>query len=390
MFIDFFYQLRHRGLKVSISEWLTLQEALIKGFAHQSSTSFYFLCRAIVVKKESSFDLYDQVFAEYFKGATFPKKVYSEVLKWLENPLPPGKQHSPLDLRNQPKYDLDKLRKEFEKRLQEQTERHDGGSKWVGTGGTSPFGHSGYHPGGLRIGGHSTSRSASQIASERKFRNLRTDAVLETRQIGLALKKLRKWHQVGSGNELDLTETIDKTSRNGGEIEVVLAPSRKSIVKIILFMDVGGSMTPYAQLCERLFSAAHQAKHIKQLDFFYFHNCPYEFVFTDMERATTVPTAQLLQKYDTSWHFIFVGDAAMHPWELTAVGGSIDYFHQNEKPGLQWIHDIRQHFPKSVWLNPQPVEDWKIPSNHLIRQVVPDMFPMTITGIEKAMESLMQ
>ena len=379
--------MRSRGLKVSLTEWLSLLEALYKGLALCSLIKFYYLCRQICVKKESQFDLYDQCFAEYFAGVEQKDIDLDEFLKWLGESLPPKRDLSPEELAQIKHMDFETLRKEFEKRLEEQKEKHDGGNRWVGTGGTSPFGHSGYHPGGIRVGGSSSNRSAAQIATERKFKNLRNDRIIDVRQMGLALKRLRKFSRLGLREELDIDETIKKTANNAGDLELIFSPERKNNIKVLLIMDVGGSMTPFAKICETLFSAAYQATHFKAFEHYFFHNCPYEVLFKDIYRQKGLSTLEIMKKYDSSWSLIMVGDAAMHPYELTEKGGAIDYFYYNKISGLEWLKKLEDHFNKSVWLNPEPEPYWEIPSNYLIRKVF-EMYPLSLNGISDAIGHL--
>jgi hypothetical protein len=283
--------------------------------------------------------------------------------------------------------DLDTLREQFEARMKEQKERHDGGNRWVGTGGTSPFGHGGQHPSGVRVGGQGGGRSAVQVASDRRFRNLRSDLVLDVRQIGVALRQLKRLSREGMPEELDLEESIDATARNAGDLELVFRPERKNNVKLLLLMDVGGSMTPYTKVCERLFSAAHAAKHFKAFKYFYFHNCPYDTLYTDMARREGRPTREVLNSLDKSWCCILLGDAAMHPYELSMPGGAINYYYNNSEAGIQWLARIAESLPRSVWLNPEPVRYWEMPSIRMIQEVF-DMFPMSLDGLGRAVSSL--
>jgi uncharacterized protein with von Willebrand factor type A (vWA) domain len=277
--------------------------------------------------------------------------------------------------------------KEFEKRLEEQTEQHDGGGYWIGRGGYSPFGHSGYHPAGIRIGGQSRNRSAVQIAQERKFRNYRHDLTLDVRQIKVALSKLRQLNRIGPEDELDLEETIDTTARNAGEIELAWKRSRKNSVKLLLLMDIGGSMDPYALLCSRLFSAAHSSSHFKDFRYYYFHNCIYDNLYQDMEREEAVATEYLLQNLEPDYKLLLVGDAAMGPWELTQINGAINYYERNEIPGLVWLKRIAEHFTHTAWLNPSDPRIWIHPSIQMVGQVFP-MLPLTIEGLEQAVKKL--
>ncbi|RLC91654.1 MAG: VWA containing CoxE family protein, partial [Chloroflexi bacterium] len=273
MFTDFFYLLKRKKVPVSITEWMTLMEALSRGLI-SNLDDFYYLARAILVKSEAYFDEYDLAFQEYFTGIESPAEIHQKFLEWLKDPinreLLTDEEKALYDM-----MDLDELIREFEKRLAEQTEQHDGGSYWIGRGGTSPFGHSGSHPAGIRIGGQSRGRGAIQIAQERRFRNYRNDLTLDVRQIKMALRRLRQLSRIGPEDELDLDETIDATAQNAGEIEMRWTRSRKNAVKLLLLMDVGGSMEPFAHVCSQLFSAAHSSSHFKDLQYYYFHNCIY-------------------------------------------------------------------------------------------------------------------
>ncbi|MFW7381430.1 MAG: vWA domain-containing protein [Oligoflexus sp.] len=388
MFLPFLFHLRARGLPVGTSEWLTLMEALERGHAGESMSRFYYLCRAICARNEADYDLFDQSFLEFFEGANFPADIKDEFLEWLENNPKMPRALSEEEKARLQAMNLDELRELFEKRLEEQKERHDGGNRWIGTGGTSPFGHSGYHPSGIRVGGQGLQQRAMQIAAQRKFRNFRKDLVIDIRQMGVALKKLRQWGNEGAASELDLEETIDATSRNAGEIEMVFRRPRRNAVKLLLLMDTGGSMTYHSEICDQLFSAAVKINHFKELHHYYFHNCPYEQLYSDMEMDEKIPTMEVLQQHDPSWFLLVVGDAAMSPYELTEVGGAIDYYHQNQEPGYVWLQRIKAKFPKCVWLNPEPPPYWEIPSNQIVRRIFPHMFPLTVDGLEAAIQCL--
>jgi uncharacterized protein with von Willebrand factor type A (vWA) domain len=386
MFLDFFYLLRARGLPVGTTEWLGLMEALGMGLEGQSLSGFYHLCRALCVKTEAHLDLYDQCFAEHFRGVEVAQSVKDELAKWLENPILP-RALTEEELAQLKALDLDELRRLFEERMREQTERHDGGSRWIGTGGTSPFGQGGQHPTGVRVGEEGGGRSAMQVASQRRFRNLRNDLTLDVRQIGVALRRLRLLTREGQRDELDLDGSIDATARNAGEIDLLFRPERRNRVKLLLLMDVGGSMTPYTRLSEQLFSAAHGVAHFQAFRSFFFHNCVYESLYTDIERRQTRPTLEVLEELDASWFCVLVGDAAMHPYELTMAGGAVDYYHRNEEPGVAWLHRLRRRFPRSAWLNPDPPHYWSGTSVQMIRQIF-DMFPLTLDGLDEAVEHL--
>ena len=387
VFLKFFYTLRQVGVPVSPTEWMTLMEALYKGHARSSLTTFYYLARAILVKSEAYYDQFDQAFAYVFKDAQMPADIREEILEWLANPL----NRLELDeetLRQMREMDLEELMRELERRLKEQTEAHHGGSYWIGTGGTSPFGHSGAHPSGIRIGGPGGGGRAVQIAAARRFRNYRTDITLDVRQIKVALKKLRQFAREGPEDELDLEATIDKTCREGGEIELVFTRSRRNTVRLLLLMDAGGSMVPYARLVDRLFSAAHQMTHFRDLKAYYFHNCIYQDLYEDIARSEAVPTATVLNNLAGDYKVIIVGDACMAPSELFSPGGAIDYYYYNEIPGIEWLKRIADHFRYCVWLNPMPRRGWIHPTISAIAKIFP-MFPLTIEGLEDAVKALM-
>ncbi len=386
MFMDLFYTLRQLKVPVSVTEWMTLMEALSKGHAQSSLTSFYHLARAVLIKSETFYDQYDQAFAHVFREAALPADIRQEILDWLADPLN-RLELSDEELAAIERWDLDKLRQELDKRLNEQDERHDGGSRWVGTGGTSPFGHSGAHPAGIRIGGEGGGGRAIQIASARRFKNYRTDVALDVRQIKVALKKLRQFAKEGPEDELDIDLTIDKTCREAGEIELVFTRARKNTVKVLLLMDSGGSMTPYSRLVSRLFSAAHQMSHFRDLKAYYFHNCIYQDLYKDIYNNEAEPTAAVLKNLDGDYKVILVGDAYMAPSELMSVGGAIDYYYHNETPGHEWLNRIADHFRNCVWLNPLPPLAWVNYTIKAIGQVFP-MYPLTLDGLEDAVRKL--
>jgi hypothetical protein len=385
MFTDLFYLLRKRKVPVSITEWMTLMEALSKGCI-SGLDDFYFLGRAILVKSEAYYDQYDVAFQEYFKGLEAPADISEQIMEWLKDPINrmtlSDEERAMLE-----EMDFDELLKEFEKRLREQTEQHDGGGYWIGRGGTSPFGHSGYHPAGIRIGGESGGRHAIQIAQERRFRNYRSDLTLDIRQIKLALTSLRQLSRIGPEDELDLEETIEATSKNAGELEFVWARSRKNAVKVLLLMDVGGSMEPFALLCSRLFTAAHSSSHFKDFKYFYFHNCVYDNLYQDIERYEAVSTAHLLCTLEPDYKVVLVGDARMADWELVREGGAIYYYERNQVPGIVWLQRIAQHFTHCAWLNPEDPYYWNHPTVMMIGKVLP-MFQLTLDGLGQAIKKL--
>jgi len=385
MFTDFFYILRKRKVPVSVTEWMTLMEALAKGCI-TNLDEFYYLARAILVKSEAYYDHYDVAFQEYFNGIDTPAEILEQILEWLKDPLNrmtlTEEEQALLD-----SMDFDELIKELEKRLKEQTEQHDGGGYWIGRGGTSPFGHSGYHPTGIRIGGESRGRHAIQIAQERRFRNYRNDLTLDVRQIKMALLGLRQLSRIGPEDELDLEETIDATSKNAGEIELVWTRSRKNAVKVLLLMDVGGSMEPFALLCSQLFSAAHSSSHFKDFQYFYFHNCIYDNLYRDIERQEAISTDYLLRTMEPDYKLLLVGDARMSPWELMERYGAINYYERNEMPGIVWLKRIAEHFTHSVWVNPDNPRFWIHPTIQMIAKNFP-MFELTLDGLGQAVKKL--
>lgn len=400
MFINFFFHLRARGMPVGVTEFLTLLQALQLGLDGQNLEQFYGVARSVLIKRPEHYDLYDQAFAEFFKDAEFDAELlkllepaavgglHDALMEWLKDPKAPPVLDAD-ELARLKSMGLDELRREFEKRLREQTERHDGGSHWIGTGGTSPFGHGGAAGGqaGVRVGGQGGGRSAVQVASERRFRNLRKDLTLDVRDLGMALRRLRSLTRDSRHEQLDLAATIDQTAKNAGDIELVFRPPRENNVKLLLLCDVGGSMDPYSLLTSRLFSAAHQASHFKQFKSYYFHNCPYETLFTDMARRKGEPTDEVLRNLDASWRCIVVGDAAMAPGELVQPGGSVDYWHFNERPGIEYLQALRESVPRTVWLNPDKPDWWGSWTTQAIQRLFP-MFPFTMQGLEDAISAL--
>lgn len=387
MFHEFYYYLRSLKLNVSITEFLAFSEAVARGMVN-SAEEFYYIARATMIKDEKHFDLFDQAFMHFYKDAEPPKTISDEILKWLNKPF----DHlnlEPWERELLEKYDLETLRRELEKRLQEQKEEHNGGDYWIGTRGRSPFGHSGVNPYGIRIGGYGGLGMAVKIAEQRLFRNYRSDIILDTRQIQIALRKLRKLSRIGQAEELDLPASIKATCKNLGDIELKFVPRKKNNVKLILLMDVGGSMNPFAGMVSALFSAANNMQHFKDFKYYYFHNCVYENLYTDIERQDAIPTADVLRQYDNDYRVIFVGDAAMAPYELLDAGGRIYYYDPfNETPGIVWLKRIREKFPKSVWLNPEIVDRYVATTRGIIAQIFP-MFDLTLDGLEEAIEALL-
>ncbi len=388
MFLDFFYTLRRHKIPVALTEWRVLMQALSMGFAQASLARFYTLARALLVKDVSYYDAYDLAFKEAFHGITTPDAIIDEILAWLQDPH--MLEHlTPEQLAWLQQLDLEALRALFAQRLREQQERHDRGNRMIGTGGTSPFGHHGMHPKGMRVGGEGGQHSAVQVAEERYYENYRRDRTLDIRQIQVALKKLRNLKRLGAEEELDLEETIDQTCRNGGEIELIFCPPRQNNAKVLLLMDAGGSMMPYTTLVEGLFSAAHKATHFKDFQYYYFHNCIYEQLYSDMRMNKKVATSSLLHILDADYKVILVGDAYMAPEELIDPGGALYYYHHNTMPGMTWLRRIQEHFRACIWLNPMPEGQWNRTTINLVRQVFP-MYELTLDGLERGIKHLVR
>jgi uncharacterized protein len=395
MFTSFFYLLKQKGVPVSVTEWVSFMDALYQGYFESSIDHLYYVGRAFLVKSEAYYDMFDQAFQEYFGGIKTEGIELDKVMGWLENPLNRLPKLTPEEMEEfrkkmeefQKQHNMEELMKQFRERLKEQNERHDGGSKWIGTGGKSPFGAFGQHPGGIRVGGESFMQSAMKVADERRYRNYRNDIILDVRQMKVALKKLRELKREGSREELDVEETIDKTAKEGGEIELVFNKSRENTVRIILLMDTGGSMLPYTDLCERLFSAASQMEHFKEFKYFFFHNCIYQDIYEDMANYKRIPTEKLFQNFNKGYKVVFVGDARMAFSELFDINGCIDYFSTNDKPGVDWLLKIKEHFPHSVWLNPTHRNFWGHYTVDTVGKIFP-MFELTIDGLKDAIKSL--
>ncbi len=399
MFTRFFFLLRAYGVPVTVTEWLALMRALAAGLAVNDLDRFYSLARSVLVKSEAYFDQYDQAFLAAFQGIETPAEIAAEVWEWLSDPLAfPGLSDEERRrlVKALGEVDLEALRRLFQERLAEQSEAHHGGDRWVGTGGTSPFGHDGVHPGGIRVGGESRSRTAVKVAAERRYRGYRTDVEVGTRQFELALRRLRRLSSRNEGlpDELDLDETIEETADNAGRLSLVWRKSRKNAVKVLLLMDVGGSMDPYAYMCSSLFTAANRSSHFKDLRFYYFHNCVYDWLYTDarLSRGGAVSTAHVLHELPADYKLILVGDAAMANSELLSRYGIIWWGEVNEEPGIEWLRRLRRHFDHSVWLNTIPADEWEraygSPTIRLVREVFP-MFELTVDGLTAAIKKLM-
>ena len=393
MLIDFFYTLRAAKLPVSVKEFLTLLEALqadVVGPRQPDACSiddFYYLARTALVKDEKHFDKFDRAFAAYFKGvehiADFRKEIPAEWLrKILEKELTP-EQKAAIE-----KMGWDELMETLKKRLDEQKERHEGGSKWIGTGGTSPFGHGGYNPQGIRIGGKGGNKSAVKVWDQRAYRDYDDSQELGTRNIKVALRRLRKFARTGSEFELDLPDTIRSTAANAGWLDIKMVPERHNSVKVLLLMDVGGTMDEHIARVEELFSAT--KAEMKHLEFYYFHNCVYDFMWKNNRRrfAEKFATWDIIRKYNKDYKLIFVGAATMSPYEILQPGGSGEY--NNEEPGAEWLQRLTHAFPKFAWINPEPQGVWQYrQSIAIIQQLMGQrMFPLTLKGLEDAMRML--
>jgi len=387
MLIDFFTHLRDHQVPVTVREYLTLLEALQRQVIPPSLDDFYYLARLVLVKDESHFDRFDKAFGSYYKGIEAALPAGKEIpLDWLlktfEANLTP-EQKAAIE-----KLGWDKLMEEFKKRLDEQTGRHAGGSKWIGTGGTSPFGHGGYHPEGIRVGGESRNRSAVKVWEERQFRDYDDSVELGTRNLKVALRRLRRFAREGAELELDLDDTIAHTARNAGHLDIRMVPERHNAVKVLMLLDVGGSMDDHVARVEELFSAARSE--FKNLEVYYFHNCVYDHLWRSNQRrqANKVATLDVMHRYNADWRLILVGDATMSPYEIVQPGGSVEY--HNAEAGAVWLQRLTATFPRHIWLNPEPEGLWTYrQSVGMIRDIMHQrMYPVTVAGLEQAMHLL--
>ncbi len=390
MFQRFFAELRAAKVPVSLKEYLVLVECLEKDVIPPLVDDFYFLSRATLVKDERHIDRFDKVFGSVFKGVEWTADAIDAMIpeEWLraltEKYLTEEEKQQIESLGG-----WDKLMETLQQRLQEQKERHEGGSKWIGSGGTSPFGNNGYNPEGVRIGQKEGRHGkAVKVWDQREYKNLDDQVELGTRNIKVALRRLRKFARQGAPDELDLDGTIRKSAREG-YLDIVMRPERRNTIKVLLFFDVGGSMDPHIRMCEELFSAARSE--FKHMEYFYFHNCLYEGVWKDNRRRNQekIPTWEVLHKYPHDYKVVIIGDATMSPYEVTYPGGSVE--HWNEEPGALWLYRLCDIYERLVWLNPTPKQSWDhTPSVQLIRDIVGQerMFPLTLTGLESAMREL--
>jgi uncharacterized protein with von Willebrand factor type A (vWA) domain len=389
MFVSFFYDLKAAGVPVTLREYLTLMEGMERDVAGRRVEDFYYLSRAALVKDERNLDRFDRVFAHVFKGLetvadAATAEIPAEWLKKLAEKFLTEEEKAQIEALG----GFEKLMETLRRRLAEQTERHQGGNKWIGTAGTSPFGAYGYNPEGVRIGqAESRHRRAVKVWDRREFKDLDGDVELGTRNIKIALRRLRRFARTGAADELDLDETIRGTAHKG-YLDIRLRPERHNAVKVLLFFDVGGSMDWHVSATEELFSAARTE--FKHLDYFYFHNCLYERVWKNNARRyqETIPTWQVLHTFGADYKVIFVGDASMSPYEISAVGGSVE--HMNDEPGRVWLERVFATYPHAVWLNPVPQAHWDVtPSTRTIRQLIGGrMFALTLEGLDGAMREL--
>ena len=390
MLVRFFFDLRTAGVPVSLTEFLSLLQALEARVASCSAEEFYWLARLALVKDERHFDRFDRVFAQHFEGAErLFEKIIAEVpadwLKQLAERVLSEEERRKIEALGS----WDKLLETLRQRLAEQKERHEGGSKWIGTGGTSPFGSGGYNPEGVRIGdAGKRQRRAVKVWESREYRNFDDEREIGTRNVKVALRRLRKFARQGAADELDLGGTIDATARNAGWLDLKLRPERRNTIKVLLLLDVGGSMDDHVRVCEELFSAARSE--FRHLEYFYFHNFIYEGLWKDNRRRHTerTSTLQMLRTFNADYRVIFVGDATMSPYEIVQPGGSVE--HWNEEAGSAWMQRIAAHFPYLVWLNPEPEERWDwTPSIRLTQELVGGrMFPLTLDGLDRATAAL--
>ncbi|RQS97829.1 VWA domain-containing protein [Burkholderia contaminans] len=389
MLLNFFYALRAAKLPVSVKEYLTLLESLKAGLISPSIDAFYFLARMTLVKDEQYFDKFDQAFGAYFHGVSaLPSEAFDIPLDWLEKRL--ERELSPEEKAQIAAMGgLDKLMERLKALLDEQKERHEGGNKWIGTGGTSPFGHGGYNPEGVRIGGPSNgNRTAVKVWEARAYRDYDDSVEIGTRNIKVALRRLRRFAREGAAEELDLPGTIRSTAANAGWLDLRMVPERHNNVKVLMLLDVGGSMDDHIKRTEELFSAA--KAEFKHLEFFYFHNCVYDHLWKNNRRRHSERTAtwDVLHKFTPDYKLIFVGDATMSPYEVLQPGGSVEY--NNPEAGAVWLRRLADQFPHHAWLNPEPERLWEYrQSVAVIRDLLGHrMYPLTLAGLETAMRAL--
>jgi uncharacterized protein with von Willebrand factor type A (vWA) domain len=386
MLISFFQALKRAGIPISIKELLDLILALKNHLAFANTDEFYFLSRTILVKDEKYFDRFDQAFGYYYSDLESLEDIIEAMIPedWLRQEF--SKQLSEEDkAKIESLGGLERLIEEFKKRLEEQKDRHQGGSKWIGTGGTSPFGHGGYHPEGIRIGGESHNQKAVKVWEKRSFKNLDDSVELGTRDIKLALRRLRKFARSGAEEELDMDSTIRSTAKNAGLLDIKMVPERHNFAKVLLFFDVGGSMDSHIKICEEMFAAARSE--FKHMEYFYFHNFIYESVWCDNKRrhSERLQLHDIMHRYSSDYNIVFVGDASMSPYEIMQPGGSVE--HWNAEAGVAWMRRLKESYQKIIWINPLPADEWPYTqsidmTNHLVDG---HMYPLTVKGLEEGM-----
>lgn len=388
MFTGFLYELRKRGVPVGAQEALSLADALQKNLHETSLTGYYHVARSLLIHSENHLDAFDEAFLTHYRAAELASlKIHQDLLDWLKE-AQQRRDLSPEELAMLERFDPDELRRMFEERLRQQKERHDGGNRWIGTGGSSPFGHSGAAREGIRIGGPGGNRSAIGVADARNYKGYRSDHIVDVRQFSVALRKLRSFAREGGELELDLDGTVDATAKNAGELEVVVRPPRRPNTRVILMMDVGGSMDPYIREVEQLFTAASKATHFKDFRSYFFHNCVYQTVWATEEFTKPLPVVELLRTCGRHYKLVVIGDAAMAPYELVSPRGH-SFFGPPGKSGLEVLQDLQGHFERAVWLNPEPRRYWQGAGStrHAIGQLFP-MFPLTLEGLGEAISHL--
>lgn len=389
MLLDFFYKLKDAKIPVSVKEYLTLLEGMKSGFMTPSLDNFYYLSKMSLVKDERFFDRFDKVFGLYFKGIEGKMDLFALLPKdWLEKRMNrefTAEEKAAIEAMG----GLDKLMERLQELLKEQKERHEGGNKWIGSGGTSPFGNNGFNPEGVRIGqAESRNRRAVKVWDQRLYQDYDDQLEIGTRNIKVALRRLRRFAREGAADELDLDDTIESTARNAGFLDIKMRPERHNSVKVLMLLDVGGSMDDHIRRTEELFSAA--SSEFKHLEFYYFHNCVYDYLWKKNHRrhSERFPTHDIIRKYNSDYRLILVGDATMSPYEVLQPGGSVEYY--NEEAGAVWLRRLLDKFPKAAWLNPEPEGLWQYrQSVEIIHKIMEQhMYPLTVAGLERAMRHL--
>lgn len=389
LLVPFFYELRAQRLKVGPTELLALARAMQHDLHDDRLDGFYYLARSILVHREQDLDPFDQAFSAHFKDKVFAAEQFTkDLLDWLDDPAN-LREMSEEERALVQALDMDEVRRLFEERMRDQKARHEGGNRFIGTGGTSPFGNNGFNPAGVRVG-RGGGRSAMGVADARQFAAYRSDVVLDVRHVEVALRKMRAFLREGAEEELDVEATIDATAKNGGELEVKLRPPRKPNLKVLLLMDVGGSMDPYAQTVSKLFSAAKRASNLREVKSYYFHNCIYGRVYPTAMFEEPVRVPDLFEQLDARWRVIVVGDAAMHPAELLGTStwdrSLVDKAY-GDVTGVGWFQLIHRHWPRSVWINPDPPKYWESGTADVLRNVIP-MFHLSVDGLTDAVRAL--